>query len=48
MITLRSQYEIDPHKPADFDKYARNWPEASAPTDAALALIRFRDQQVPE
>ena len=27
MITLCIQYQIDPHKLADFEKYARNWPE---------------------
>lgn len=30
MITLCIQYEIDPHKLADFEKYARNWPEPIA------------------
>lgn len=27
MITLCIQYEIDRHKLADFERYARNWPE---------------------
>ena len=27
MITLCIQYEIDPRKVADFERYARNWPE---------------------
>ncbi|MBV9405950.1 MAG: NIPSNAP family protein [Acidobacteriaceae bacterium] len=27
MITLCIQYEIDHHKLADFERYARNWPE---------------------
>ena len=27
MITLCIQYQLDPHKLADFEKYARNWPE---------------------
>jgi hypothetical protein len=27
MITMCIQYQIDPSKLADFEKYARNWPE---------------------
>ncbi|HEY3837276.1 MAG TPA: NIPSNAP family protein [Bryobacteraceae bacterium] len=27
MITLCIQYQIDPHKLADFEAYARKWPE---------------------
>ncbi len=27
MITLCIQYQIDPRKLADFENYARNWPE---------------------
>ena len=27
MMTLCIQYQIDPHKLSDFEKYARRWPE---------------------